>query len=384
MDALAWGLAASIPAAARILWDGALSSAWRRRPQNMHADNPEDKSASLILCVHNDLDHLQTIWPLWRGQVFPKDWTVQWVIVNDGSTDGTQQWLSQQLAKDANPSMIVLVNHQKSRPGKKEALTKGIEAARCDRLVLTDADCRPGPDWAFHMASSLGNTPKEPIVTLGFSLPIGGPRLLQFDALRIAWQYGAAAARGHAYMGVGRNIAYRKHLWASLNGFQQHLNLSSGDDDLFVQSARQSGHLIRTFATQRTTMANPTVAVPDVLDGLKRKQRHLSTAKRYTPNILTHLALDVGLDSLIVLNALTGMLGLLHNQGWIPIVAAGVTLLFRAVNLSSFAKDLGLPVNSGFRATLLGPMRWGFLAVATLLNFTSSPTWTQRAPTSRS
>ena len=145
---MAWGLAASIPAAARILWDGALSSAWRRRPQNMHADNPEDKSASLILCVHNDLDHLQTIWPLWRGQVFPKDWNVQWVIVNDGSTDGTQQWLSQQLAKDANPSLIVLVNHQKSRPGKKEALTKGIEAARCDRLVLTDVDCRPGPDWA--------------------------------------------------------------------------------------------------------------------------------------------------------------------------------------------------------------------------------------------
>ena len=189
---------------------------------------------------------------------------------------------------------------------------------------------------------------------------------------------------GRSYMGVGRNLAYRKSLWKTLDGFQNHLDLASGDDDLFVQSAAQKGHAIRTFATQDPRMANPTVPASGWADGLRRKRRHLSTTSRYTPRILSNLVLDAWLDPLVAMGAAMGASGLLHNEGWIPALSAGLVLLFRAVNLSSFVKDLGIPAKHGFRAIFLGPMRWGFLAVATLLNFTSSPTWTQRAPTSRS
>lgn len=381
-DAMALAMVAATPSVLRLLIDLRATRNWNHRPHNNPSQSASDKAVSLLLCVHNDLDHLKAIWPLWRGQVFPSDWDAEWIVVNDGSSDGTRLWLEQQRRSD--PKALVVVHHEKTQPGKKAALTAGITVAHHDRLVLTDADCRPGENWAYSMASSIGNIPEGPAILLGFSLPNGGPWLLHFDAVRIAWQYGTAAAMGRSYMGVGRNLAYRKSLWKTLDGFQNHLDLASGDDDLFVQSAAQKGHAIRTFATQDPRMANPTVPASGWADGLRRKRRHLSTTSRYTPRILSNLVLDAWLDPLVAMGAAMGASGLLHNEGWIPALSAGLVLLFRAVNLSSFVKDLGIPAKHGFRAIFLGPMRWGFLAVATLLNFTSSPTWTQRAPTSRS
>jgi hypothetical protein len=36
-------------------------------------------------------------------------------------------------------------------------------------------------------------------------------------------------------MGVGRNLAYTKTLFNSVNGFKSHYSIASGDDDLFIQ-----------------------------------------------------------------------------------------------------------------------------------------------------
>ena len=37
------------------------------------------------------------------------------------------------------------------------------------------------------------------------------------------------------YMGVGRNLAYTRSLFDSVNGFKSHYSITSGDDDLFIQ-----------------------------------------------------------------------------------------------------------------------------------------------------
>ena len=49
-------------------------------------------------------------------------------------------------------------------------------------------------------------------------------------------QYLGMAIRGVPYMGVGRNLGYRRSLFFEKKGFGSHINLASGDDDLFVNS----------------------------------------------------------------------------------------------------------------------------------------------------
>jgi hypothetical protein len=75
----------------------------------------------------------------------------------------------------------------------------------------------------------------------------------------------------------------------------------------------------------------------------------------------------------------------LHSAGWIPIVALMLAFLVRSITLSSFSRVWGNGGMTAMGVAFWGPVRWTFLATATLGNiFTSSPKWTQRAPTSRS
>lgn len=376
-----WALALSIPALLRIAWDLRLARGWSRWRSRTPAppSSVTDPAVSLILCVHNDLAALQAIWPHWTGQQFPDHWTVQWVVVDDGSTDSTAAWLRQSAAQDAR---ITVVHHPKQRPGKKEALAAGIAAAVHDRLVLTDADCRPGARWAHTLASTIGHTGHAPHLVFGASLPESGPALLRFDALRVAWQSMTEATLGRGYMATGRSLAYRKSTWTQLGGFAAHMDLASGDDDLFVQQALAAGLALHPVSADPDAH-NPTTPAQTVREGFRRKRRHLTTAPRYTRATALRLTMDAALDLIVGLLGLTAPF-LLHNGEWIPFVTAASALLVRATTLSAFAKDQGLSAAAGPVAIAWGPVRWAGLALATLSNFTSSPTWTQRAPTNRS
>lgn len=62
-------------------------------------------------------------------------------------------------------------------------------------------------------------------------------KLIRFDTVWIAVQYFGFALMKKPYMGVGRNLAYRKSLFQNVGGFKTHLDLASGDDDLFISDA---------------------------------------------------------------------------------------------------------------------------------------------------
>ena len=381
--------AAVLPAFLRITWDlsGFLALRRRRESGSNQGDGnrpAEDPAATLILCTCNDLNALKKAWPHWTGQHFPTGWQVEWLVVDDASTDGTKEWLEDRLKEFPRLSLI---HHTKRTPGKKGALTAGIQAARFDRLVLTDADCLPGPLWAHGMARSLGSPMDNEgtDVVLGISLPDGGPTLLQFDALRVAFQYMGEAAASRPYMGVGRNLAYRKSLWEKLGGFRAHHDLIGGDDDLFVQEAVREGYLVHPVARPTVDGHNSTLPASDSRDGWRRKRRHLSTAPRYRWIDRLRLGLDALLDPMVLTAAVLGMCGLMHTLGWIPVVALALAIAVRSITLSMFSRAWGQRHFPAWKCAVFGPIRWMGLASATLTNaFTSSPTWTQRAPTSRS
>ena len=129
--------------------------------------------------------------------------------------------------------------------------------------------------------------------------------------------------------------------------------------------------------------ACPTQPATSSRDAFRRKTRHLTTAPHYRRRARWTLATDALLDPLVAAMAVAGAAGLVHIGGWIPLVAAGLALTVRSATLSSFARDLDQPASIALRAFGLGPLRWALLGLATLSTFTSSPTWTQRAPTNR-
>ena len=95
-----------------------------------------------------------------------------------------------------------------------------------------------------------------------------------------ALQYFSYAHLGTPYMGVGRNMAYRKELFFNNSGFNDHMSLRSGDDDLFINKVADSKNTSTCFNQESFTISEPKTSFKD---WILQKRRHVSTAKFYRP-----------------------------------------------------------------------------------------------------
>ena len=158
------------------------------------------------------------------------------VVVNHGSEDETEYLLKDLAIEYKNLKIVTVSQDLNFFTGKKFPLSIGIKSASYDALLLTDADCIPRSNqWLRKMASNFTFGTE---IVLGYGAYERGRSLLnlliRFDTLRVAMQYFGLAQAGMPYMGVGRNIAYRKSLFYRQNGFISHYRIQTGDDDLFV------------------------------------------------------------------------------------------------------------------------------------------------------
>lgn len=227
---------------------------------------------SVIIACKNELQNLKDNIQLVINQKYPQ---FEIIIADDNSTDGTTNYIAQLSTTFPN---IKLVKNEGL--GKKSALTCAIRAATYEHLVFTDADCRPSSEhWIARIMSQFDA--ENPLV-IGYGELSGktfAARFSSYDAALIAMQYLGFASLGHAYMAVGRNIAYSRKLWYTLGGFSSHSNIASGDDDLFVKEAAR--HIRPTVCVspeaKTTSPAKETFAKL-----LQQKSRHISTSAQYS------------------------------------------------------------------------------------------------------
>lgn len=188
---------------------------------------------SVVICARNEDYLLKILLPKILEQDYP---SFEIVVVNDSSTDDTLEYLEDLKRVHPNISIVNIAQNLNFFSGKKFPLSLGIKSAKNELLLLTDPDCEPSSNqWIKDMASAF--TPSTEIV-LGYS-PIKPEKgffntLARYDTMQRAIQYLSYALIGKTYMGVGRNLAYKKSLFYKSKGFISHYKLQSGDDDLFI------------------------------------------------------------------------------------------------------------------------------------------------------
>lgn len=233
-------------------------------------------SVSVIVCAHDEEQNLVELIPILLAQNHPN---YEVIIVNDRSNDGTYDMLLKMTTENPKLRMVSVRETPGHMNGKKFALTMGIKAAKNDWVLLTDADCRPGPGWISGMAQYFNN---DKNIVLGFS-PYEKHQgvlnaFIRFESFITAIQYFGFAMIGRPYMGVGRNLAYKRNLFLESKGFHDHMGVVGGDDDLFVNQHA-------TATTAGVAMGTPLVvkSVPKKTwtEYLDQKVRHLSVGKRY-------------------------------------------------------------------------------------------------------
>jgi cellulose synthase/poly-beta-1,6-N-acetylglucosamine synthase-like glycosyltransferase len=232
---------------------------------------------SVIICARNEADNLENFLPSVLEQDYP---LFEVIVVNDCSEDRSDDVLGKLLVKYPNLKISPITKDPKFTHNKKFAQFIGIKAATYDLLLFTDADCRPASrKWISDMVSAFDEEIEFVLGYGGFNRDNGLLNsYIRYDTMFIAMQYLGMAIRGIPYMGVGRNLAYRKDVFFRNKGFGSHNHIISGDDDLFVNTNASAGNTRVEFVHDSHTRS---VAAKSTGEWVKQKHRHLTTAKFY-------------------------------------------------------------------------------------------------------
>lgn len=245
---------------------------------------------SVIVCARDAYEYLLDLIPALLKQDYPE---YEIVIVNDCSQDNTEEYLKDLARNNPKINLVNLTQHLNFFQGKKFPLSMGIKSARHDLLLLTDADCVPSTDqWIKEMVKTYDND-TEIVVAYGPYFERKGllNKLIRFDTLYIAMQYLSLALAKKPYMGVGRNLSYRKSTFLKNKGFTSHYNIPSGDDDLFIsQVANKRNTKVYIDATNRVE-SEPKKTWKN---WVRQKKRHYSTGIKYKPQTNRILGLLLG------------------------------------------------------------------------------------------
>jgi cellulose synthase/poly-beta-1,6-N-acetylglucosamine synthase-like glycosyltransferase len=253
-----------------------LRVAWHKKKQNAPEMN-ETPPVSVIICARNEEENLILNLTSVLEQDYP---SFEVIVVNDCSEDDTEQVLAGLKQKYPHLRSTIIKKDGSFRNGKKFAATVGIKAAQHEWLLFTDADCRPeSKQWIASMSRHFIDG-KDIVLGYGGYLAQKGylNKWIRYDTCFIALQYFAFAKMGKAYMGVGRNLAYRKSLFFAHNGFAAHAHILSGDDDLFVNQAATKRNVAVTYAREAHIRSIPKKTFKE---WIWQKSRHITTSKYY-------------------------------------------------------------------------------------------------------
>ncbi|WP_341227531.1 glycosyltransferase [uncultured Arcticibacterium sp.] len=232
---------------------------------------------SIIVAAWNELDNLKELLPLLDNQEYPN---FEIVVVDDRSSDGTYDYLRTNEGAYKNLSFVNVKALPEHFTAKKYAVTMGIKKATKEVILLTDADCRPlSKNWIKEMVAKLSDG-KE--VVLGFSPYNKYPGILnafiRYETFQTALQYMSFAKVGIPFMGVGRNLMYRRECFWQNKGFSTHMGLLSGDDDLFINEVSKGSNTEIALNYDSYVSSEPKTTFDS---WVTQKRRHLSVGKKY-------------------------------------------------------------------------------------------------------
>ena len=293
---------------------------------------------SVVVCCHDEAARLPEFARGLRPALDAAEkagCVVEVVAVNHGSSDRTGTVLDALAKEDARWLVVHLARTMES---KKEALAAGIAESQGDVLLLLDADCAPvDACWLANMTQG-AETAWD--VGVGISLPLTSDsmsflaRMQRLEARRLAQRAVGAVDAGQPYLAFGRNLAFTRDMWTRAGGFDAHLDVPSGDDDLWLQEAVKCGARVASKTSRTAQTASEWPATWRLWR--RQKTRHFTASPSYPRRVKVRLLVPgLGWGLLVA--------GVVHNPSGTSVGLAGCALLARTLTFGKFLHRAGLP-----------------------------------------
>lgn len=252
-------------------------------------DENELPGISIIITAKNEAANLRRNLPSILSQDYPN---LQIIAVDNASTDSTAEVLDGFRSTHPNLYVTYIPIGSHAMNNKKLALTVGIKAAKHDILLFTEPDTKPlSNKWVYEYAKTFK---KEIDVVLGCcQLEVDKSyfkKYFQFDNLFSGIKYTSMALAKKPFMGIGRNMAFRKNLFFDNNGLSSVLNMEDGEDNVFINRIATKENTVVVSSPESMVTSN---AVEGISNWRNIKSRYLTTRRYYTGNSARILSFEM-------------------------------------------------------------------------------------------
>jgi glycosyltransferase involved in cell wall biosynthesis len=233
---------------------------------------------SVIICSRDEAANLVKNLPGALVQEYRTSHEV--IVVNDNSLDESKYILEEFQRTFKQLHVIELKQEARFIPGKKYPLSVGIKTAKYEIVLLTDADCVPASEYWIQKMQEMFTDGIEIVLGYGSLHKKKGffNKLVRWETFHTALQYLSYAESGLAYMGVGRNLSYKKEVFFRHKGFSAHNHVPGGDDDLFINKATTKKNTTIGIDKDAFTLSEPPTSWNQ---WFRQKNRHYTTSKYY-------------------------------------------------------------------------------------------------------
>jgi len=213
---------------------------------------------SIIIPFRNEKENILASLKSIESQFYPEE-KFEVIYVDDFSEDNSLELLTSNIKK-ANIRVLSVPEDFSKNAYKKRAVRYGIENAKGNIIVTTDADCVHEEEWLKSLLQSFDSV-------IGF---VSGPVefetdngfFSEFQKLEFAGLVLCGAGligSGHPTICNAANIAYRKKVFDEVGGFKDQMNLSSGDDELLMQKIAKDSDFKVKFSINKKAIVKTSV-----------------------------------------------------------------------------------------------------------------------------
>lgn len=234
---------------------------------------------SVIIPFRNEVENILASLKSIESQLYPLD-KFEVIYVDDSSQDKSLQLLESKIRKP-NIRVISVPQDFSINAHKKRAVRYGIENAKGNIIVTTDADCIHDEEWLITLIQTFDSVTgfvSGPVEFITDKTLFSNFQKLEFAGLVLC---GAGLiGSGHPTICNAANIAYRKKVFDEVGGFKDQMNLSSGDDELLMQKISSDTDFKVKFCINKKAIVK-TLANKSIGDFYQQRKRWASKGLFY-------------------------------------------------------------------------------------------------------
>ena len=245
-------------------------------------------------CVLDNLTNLfQQNYPLTHYEL---------ILINDHSTDNTLEIITD--FKNAHPELPISVIDLSKEFGvknKKQAITKGIDNAKYDWIVLTDADCSRRATWLLAVNRLLAQKKHLNFVYAPVVLQANN-WFQKLQSLEFSGLLGIGAGSiqlSNPNMCSAANLIFRKSIFNQVEGYKGNEQIASGDDEFLMHKIHVKFPGTLAFLKDREAIVS-TKSASNLNEFMEQRKRWVSKSTKYENKSITFILVAAYLFNLLL------------------------------------------------------------------------------------